>query len=73
MTFIFEDRERIPQIFALIHVSKSRALKKNHWSFSWTIIVICEITPRCLKIIRLEANLNNTIIVLKKWEGCYAQ
>ena len=26
---IYEDRERIPQFFALIHVP----LKKNHWSF----------------------------------------
>ena len=27
---IFEDRERIPQFFALIHVIKSRALEENH-------------------------------------------
>ena len=32
---------------------------------------ISEITPKCLKIIRLEVNLNNTNIVLKKWEGYY--
>ena len=30
---IFEDRKRIPQFFASIHVSKSRALEENHWSF----------------------------------------
>ena len=34
-------------------------------------MAICEITPKCLKIIRLEVNLNNTNIVLKKWEGYY--
>ena len=35
-------------------------------------MAICEITPKRLKIIRLEVNLNNTNIVLKKWEGYYA-
>ena len=35
-------------------------------------MAICEITPKRLKIIRLEVNLNNTDIVLKKWEGYYA-
>ena len=31
-----------------------------------------EITPKRLKIIRLEVNFNNTNIVLQKWEGYYA-
>ena len=35
-------------------------------------MAICEITPKRLKIIRLEVNLNNINIVLKKWEGYYA-
>ena len=34
-------------------------------------MAICEITPKRLKIIRLEVNLNNTNIALKKWEGYY--
>ena len=34
-------------------------------------MAICEITPKRLKIIRLEVNLNNTNIVLKKWEEYY--
>ena len=34
-------------------------------------MAICKITPKRLKIIRLEVNLNNTNIVLKKWEGYY--
>ena len=34
-------------------------------------MAICEITRKRLKIIRLEVNLNNSNIVLKKWEGCY--
>ena len=36
------------------------------------IMAICETMPKHLKIIRLEVNLNNTNIVLKKWGGCYA-
>ena len=35
-------------------------------------MVISEITPKRLKRIRLEVNLNNTNIVLQKWEGYYA-
>ena len=35
-------------------------------------MAICEIMPKRLKIIRLEVNLNNTNIVLKKWEEYYA-
>ena len=35
-------------------------------------MAICVITPKCLKVICLEVNLNNTNIVLKKWGGYYA-
>ena len=34
-------------------------------------MAICANTPKRLKIIRLEVNLNNTNVVLKKWEGYY--
>ena len=36
------------------------------------IMAISEIMPKRLKIIHLEVNLNNTNIILKKWEGYYA-
>ena len=35
-------------------------------------MAISEITPKRLKIIRLEVNLNNTNMVLQKWERYYA-
>ena len=33
------------------------------------IMTICVITPKRLKVVLLEVNLNNSKIMLKRWEG----